>query len=216
MILEGQVGPQSRTDGATIPTRSARDGTLVLREGAGRYSESSLRGNIYTLFSGEVSGATALNKESAAGTIKLICGIYNPAGSNTYAVVLDFIASVIEGTKMSGPFVYSYQQCPAVTSTATGTIQSCNINPKANTRMIAQNNVVIVRQDAAATTFTSLRMVGGSANKESALSASVPEQRDRPEGSIVIPPGTIFGINEWAAGTESKYIASLTWEEIGG
>jgi hypothetical protein len=216
MLPEGQIGPQTKQDGSPSVLRQAKDGSLVVRDDAGRYTESALRGNLYTLFSGELTGAAAFNKESAAGTIKLICGIFNPTGSGVSAVIVDAVLSIVEGTKMSGPFVYGYQQCPAITSATTGTVRALNVGNSAASKMVAQNNVAVVRQDGATTTFNIARLLGGSANKESALTASVPEQRDRPEGSIVVPPGTVFGINTWAAGTESKFMGSLTWEEIAG
>jgi hypothetical protein len=217
MNLETTVGPQlNKQDGTIGPLRGARDGAIVVRDAAARYAETSLRGNVYSLYSTELTAAAAFNKESAAGTAKLICGLFNPTNSGTNAVVLDFILSIVEGTKMSGPFVYSFQQCPNITSAATGTIRPALIGNNTPSKMVAQNNVAVARQDGATTNLSVLRLACGSANNATALTAAVPEQRDRPEGQIVVPPGTIFGVSEWATGEASKYVATLTWEELVG
>jgi hypothetical protein len=219
MNLESTVGPQlNRQDGVQIPFRGARDGSVVVRDGAARYAETTLRGNVFSLFSGQITAAEPFNKEQAAGTAKLACGIHNPTNSGVNAVITDFVLSYVEGTKLSGPFVYSVQQCPAVKSAASGTIRPQLLGNTTQSKMIAQNNATIERQDGATTALTILRLTGGSGNSQgaSALAATTPEQRDRPEGEIVIPPGTLFGVSQFFTGEACKYVASVTWEEIPG
>jgi hypothetical protein len=216
MVNEGRTGVQALADGTQAAQRLGKDGAICATDAHARYYETAYRGNVYTLNSGEIELASAFATGSAAGTAKLLCGIFNPTGSGKNAVILNAVIATTVAKKTGAPFFYNFLQVAAITSTTTGTILSTNLTSQttSNSVLKAQNNVVVAAA-AGTPSFTNLGIVGGMGKLETeALNTATGNNIfDAVEGKIVVPPGVAFGITCKAAGEEHKVNAQLYWEE---
>ena len=217
MQVQVLTGQQNNPDSSVIVQRGGKQGDGIVSELHGKYYEQAYRGNLFILDSGAITLASTYTTASAAGTAKLICGIFNPTGSGKNVVVLGAMTCLISGTS-TGEFVYNAQTFPAgvsVTVTASGgTIRSSVINTIAvgsASVCTPQNAVVITRSDAATTALTQIGTCGGTA--AIAAGAGIYSVYDDVAGKIIIPPGTVFGISQIGAGTGAAY-GTLYWEEV--
>jgi hypothetical protein len=180
-------------------------GAALFSELQARYSALCRNGSIYVIDSDSVTLAAANATKGAAGTIKLINGFVNPFGSTVNAHILFVKSATVSGTP-AGPLFYNAQSLPAgvsLSNTATGTIRSTFLNTLASAatpnQITPEVNVVITRSDSATTAFTQIGIHGGPA--AIAAGAGLYNVRDEVAGSIIVPPGTVFGLAAVGAGT---------------
>lgn len=170
----------------------------------GRYYTQAYNGMLFFIDSDAVTLAAANTTKTAAGTIKLINGFFNPFGSGVNAEIVCAISTWTSGTP-TGSLVYNAQTLPAggsLTNAATGTIRSSilnTINTNQGTQMLAETGVIIARSDAATTNFTQIGVHGGPAAV--AAGAGLYTVIDEVAGRIIVPPGTIFGLAQIGAST---------------
>lgn len=214
MRLEGQVGVQNNLDSAAlVAARMGRQGDQIVSELHGRYYEQALRGNLFISDSDAVTLAAANATKGAAGTIKLINGFVNPYGSGKNAVILLAKSGSVSGTP-AGPLFYNMQQLPAgvsLTNAPTGTIRNALLGGPASA-MTSETGVVLTRSDAATTAFSQLALHGGPA--AIAAGAGSYSVIDEVAGSIIVPPGFVFGLACVGAGTSHVVQSTLVWEEV--
>ncbi|HEX3091523.1 MAG TPA: hypothetical protein VHW72_02805 [Candidatus Angelobacter sp.] len=180
-------------------------GAALFSELQARYSALCRNGNIYVIDSDSVTLAAAHTTKGAAATIKLINGFVNPFGSGVNVHVLVAKSATVSGTP-AGPLYYNAQSLPAgasVSNVATGTIRSHFINTIAAAAtpnsITPEVNVVITRSDSATTAFTQYGVHGGPA--AIAAGAGIYNVIEELAGSVIVPPGTVWGLAATGAGT---------------
>ena len=179
-------------------------GAGLFTELQARYSALCRYGAIYAIDSDAVTLAAANATKGAAGTIKLINGLFNPPNSGVNVHILMVKSATVSGTP-AGPLFYNAQTLAGgvtLTNAATGSIRSLLINtaqtPTPN-GITPQVNVVIARSDSATTAFTQIGVHGGPA--AIAAGAGIYDDQDEVAGKIIVPPGTVFGLTAVGAGT---------------
>jgi len=179
-------------------------GAALFSELQARYSALARYGAIYAIDSDAVTLAAANATKGAAGTIKLINGLFNPPNSGVNVHILSVRSATVSGTP-AGPLFYNAQTLAGgvtLTSAATGSIRSLLVNTAVTptpSGIIPQVNVVIARSDSATTAFTQIGVHGGPA--AIAAGAGMYQVIDEVAGSIIVPPGTVFGLAAVGAGT---------------
>jgi hypothetical protein len=185
-------------------------GSVLFSELLPRYSAMSKFDAVFFIDSDSVTLAAANATKSAAGTIKLINGFYNPLGSGFDCHIISANVSTVSGTP-AGPYFFNAQTLGAVslTNAATGKIWAGPLNTinqgqttfvlPNNQTIFAEVNVALVRSDAATTAFSQVWTLGGPA----AIAAGAGEYDCDKEiaGRIIVPPGCVFGITATGAGT---------------
>jgi hypothetical protein len=205
----GLAGP--RADGSVVDQfRFGKSLEQVISQGHGRFYEATSRNMVLHLNSGAVTVAAANVTGAALGTLAFICGFYNPPDSGVNAEVLVAKGSTVSGTP-GGPLLYNFT-VPAgrISSTPTGTFRSGYLanQQAASTPLVPLVNVVLATIPADTTTVgLEIGEMGGPA----AIAAGVGNYSviDEIAGSIVVPPGTAFGIVAKAAGTSHIVHAQL-------
>lgn len=200
-------------NGSQTPPTKGLTGAQRVQLAHGEYSDSAVRGRIFTMHSGAVTLDAANVTASALGTITFINGFANPPGSGKLISLLRAWVSTVSGTP-AGPYFYDYYAGVTVTASATGTIRSTYLNTNTAGSSVAHPLVdvaVAVSGGSTANTLT-LGVVGGPA--ASAVGAGLYGAVDEVRGSIIIPPGTVFGVTAKGAGTSHIVHCSLVWEEL--
>lgn len=207
-----RIGPISAASGNDEDFRSDGTGAIVMTQGHGRFAEAARRSRIFSLDSDSVTLAAAHTTKGALGTVKLIVGFFNPPGSGFNAEILRSHVATVSGTP-AGPYFYNFLAAAVIDSATTGTVRSTNLgnNSAGNTVVVPQVNVVLT-QAALTTALKQLGVQGGPA--AIAAGAGVYDSLDEPDGSIIVPPGTLFGICALGAGTSHVVQSTLVWEEV--
>jgi hypothetical protein len=219
MLIQGQVGQITGTDGSQPNLRQARTGELVVSQNHGRYYETASRGNMFNLtMSLSVGTVVAGNIVGAAANAATQFAIWNPLGSGFNMTILKTHIAIYSGTIVAGPVFHGVFALGNPTNATTF-----------DSGRGAQNSLIggrqpIVRYINTATTGTTI--TGGttplvhrpmnmqfSAGTYAAL-AGTPGIMDLVDGDIVIPPG--YGwLPLWTGGgTSVVFSASCTWEEV--
>jgi hypothetical protein len=180
-------------------------GGALFSELQARYSALCRNGSIYVIDSDSVTLAAANTTKGAAATIKLVNGFVNPFGSGVNAHILVAKSATVSGTP-AGPLYYNAQSLPAgvsLSNAATGTIRNSFINTIAAAatpnNITPEVNVVITRSDSATTAFTQTGVHGGPA--AIAAGAGLYNVFEELAGSVIVPPGCVWGLAATGAGT---------------
>lgn len=199
--------------GTSSPPTKGVTGAQRVQSAHGVYTDATARGRVFSLKSGSVTLDAANVTTSGLGTITFITGLANPSGSGKLLSILRTHVATVSGTP-GGPFFYDYYAGPVVTSAATGTIRSNYLGQNTAGASVATPLVDVAVSVVGGSTAATLQLgvVGGPA----AIAAGAGNYGycDEVAGSIVIPPGTLFGVTATAAGTSHVVHAMLTWEEI--
>lgn len=194
MIAETKVGPQTLTDGATGPVRSAKDGTTIVGQGLGTYEEICRRGLLLSVSTPMVGVTVAAAHVSplAAGTGQAIAGLFNPVGSGYDLVILRTKLWLVSGTP-GGPFGWNVIPANAgITATAvqgrrhdTGNLDGPLCGFVGTTALTGSSLASM------------LRGLGGPA--AIAAGAGVYSVEEETAGDIVVKPGGFAGLAATAA-----------------
>lgn len=211
MLFAGQVGQQTVKDGQNPTVRVGTTGEVIMSELHGKYYETTVRGNMFSLDSGAQTMAAATVTGAAAGTAKFLNGIYNPMGSGKLAAIVMSRVVNISGTP--GTY-YSYNAQSGIlttTSAATGTIQSGLIGSTTTSAMTPLVMVVLSNGGGTAA-MQQFAIQGGPGNLSSGTTNLCSD--DMVDGRIIVPPGCLFGLMVGSAGTTWVLQSTLFWEEI--
>lgn len=211
-LVSGLVGQASYQDGVTpFAARLGRQGELMGSDLHGRGYEQAFRGNVFVSDSDAVTLAAANTTKGALATVKLINGFFNPANSGKNAVILKASLATVSGTP-AGPLFYNFLVDSTISSAATGTIRASLLGASYTSAMTAQTGVVLTNTAAATTALKQLAVLGGPA----AIAAGAGNYSlvDDVGGSIIVPPGVIFGLTCVGAGTTHIVQTTLMWEEV--
>lgn len=208
-----RVGELLGGSGTSQPPTAGVTGAQRVQIAHGEYTDAASRGRIFSLKSGAVTLDSANVTTSALATATFINGIANPSGSGKLLSILRAQIATVSGTP-GGPFFYDYYSNVLVTNAATGTIRSNYLSSNAAGSSVATPLVDVVLTVSGGSTAALLQLgaIGGPA--AIAAGAGLYGTIDEVRGSIIVPPGTIFGIMATAAGTTHVVHSTLTWEEI--
>lgn len=209
---QGKVGPRVASDTTDIELRSDRTGAQVVTDAHGRYHEGAARGQIFSLDSDAVTLASANTTKGALGTLKFIVGFWNPPNSGKVCSILRATVATTSGTP-AGPYFYNFvPNMSTVSSASTGTVRSMYLGSAAASVVRPQVNVALAVLPADTTTVgIQLGTLGGPAAV--AATGTVLSVAEEVAGSIIVPPGTLFGITCVGAGTTHIVQSTLVWEE---
>lgn len=219
-INTGKITPTYKLPPGNATTNGGFQGEQWASEVHSKFFTLNYSGMVFCLDSDSVAvgAVTVFNTKGAAGTIKLLNGIFNPFGSGVNAEILTVASCWTSGTP-AGPLLYNAQSLPAgvsLTNVPTGTIRSGMLNTIAGATtdpfgITAEVGVVITRSDSATTAFAQIGAHGGPA--AIAVAAGMYSTIDEIAGRIVIPPGTVFGLTVSGQGT-SQVIQSSIWYAV--
>lgn len=206
MKAEIEVGPQINADGTTNVMRQTRLGALATTELHGKYSEQTVRGNVYTA----VSASASLL--AATGTAITPLSLYNPPGSgkNLYLIRTHLLPTVAPGTQVTGAFAYYFVNNPILSSATASTVNSNLIGANQKGVGLAYSTITVTPAPAVLLPFATKF---GTAAPTSTFPTRIVDDVD---GQIVIGPGGFLTVEETAADTTSNYFAivAFVWEEV--
>ena len=199
MKAEGRVGTIAATSGSLNTLRTARDGSLVVQVGGGKYIEAARAGRLFS----------AANQAAVNTTITLntnwegLC-VGNPTGSGKNLVMLEF------GWAMS--IVGASDGTVGLAIAANTTIGQV-ITPKAAMNG-AGTSIAYVDNDVDPTgTQTLIRVCGTAGTGATTTQIAVPQSIYDIGGSIILPPGrAILTYTTTAIAVGAVFY--FMWEEI--
>jgi hypothetical protein len=209
MIVQGQVGVQSVSDGALANAALGRNAEPLVSEWQGRYYSQTYRGLVFSLYSGGITIASTHASPLAAGTGTPIIGLWNPQNSGRNLVILKHGIASVSGTP-GGGFVWNYATNQTITQAVSGVIVSNFLGG-------AAASVVKPFTNAATTGSTvgiAFRLAGYGAAVTAAgsVGANTPIMEED-AGDIIVPQGAYVALAAYAVGTTNVVNAAITWAE---
>ena len=204
MLSEGNVGPDTLSDGASAPLRLDKTGALAVVQAAAALYEQGVRGKIFSA----ITAGSGVAPGTALGTTTPFT-LANPYKSKVNLVVLSGGIGYVSGTLGAGTVVWAYgaESATAVTGTAitpvAAIVGESGAVGKAFTTATVPATPVAVRN----------AFLLGAALATTALGPYI--VRDNVEGAIIVPPGcsiTLMGIA--AAGSTPLVMFDVCWAEI--
>lgn len=218
-IQFGQVAPPSTTsaaDGSNLPALQGKQGELLNSELHGKFYTQNYRQNMFYAANAVAGGSLVV----ATATSYTGLGLWNPAGSgkNVVLVRATAVPTTAAGTGTTVGYMWTQNAGSALgtaaplsaTTPITATRGSCNLNLPTG----QGNSVVIAVSAATLTTGGTLFIPSGVAAGTGAI--TVPNTflglTEYFDGSIIVNPGTFFGIGLAVAST-GTWNCSFMWEE---
>ena len=201
----GKVGPSVVADGSSALVRLGKTGELIAHTAHGKYFEAASRGNLFmaSLAVGGVAPGTAF---STTPTIAL----WNPPGSGILCAIQQVWVGYVSGTLGAGTLCHGVNPSQ-VTAPTTGT----EITPQGALLGVLRAKT---RAYTGATVSVTPVILRASLHLGAALAttATFPAVAyDEVDGSIVIPPGSLWAYHGVAAaGTTPLVIVSALFEEV--
>lgn len=211
--------PANRPDGTASGSTSDREGNTKETLGHAEYTESSRRGktfstmvSAYTLIA---DSAHALTFGGAVTWPKPIVGFYNPSGSGVNAVIMNAEGWHTSGTP-AGPFFLDFLCGQNWVSASSGTVYNGLLSGVAQggSAVIPQNGQNPTTSPANTSTMIDFDLLGGPETTVLTTSSGNAGSSKDLKGRITVPPGCLFGIFAYGAGTSDVVSASLAWEEV--
>lgn len=223
MLLQGTVGPQLDSDGATPPAgvRMGRLGDVIMSELHGRFYEQTYRGNVYSIGCQltALSAATILLTASA----QPIVGIWNPTTSPVNLVPLQamLVDELNNVTSVAlGAFVWA--------SSIGNVSLSAGLSPfnrKSLTTTGSQAKAFALSTASLLTGLTNNLTIFDAAEFNTAsglLTTTVAAATPTPsvsgvqnfDGSLIVPPGGVLGLFNTVSTTTHSVAARILWEEV--
>lgn len=201
---DGKVGIQSYADNSVNPLRTERTGALCTVLGHSANVDFANRGKIMVAS----NAAAGVAPGTALSTTPPIA-IWNPPGSGVNLNIMKVCMGYISGTLGAGSIVYAYALAQvAAPTTGTELTPNCTLlgSPRGVGRAFT-GSTIITTPTLLRPAFTIGAFAGG---------ANPPAHNiDEADGTISIPPGSIFVVQGIAgAGTSPLVLFSVTWEEV--
>jgi hypothetical protein len=205
MLAEAKVGVQANGAGTQTIHRSAKDGSLVVSNGRGFYTEAASQGNfmIATNAVAGVAPGTALSTTPPMA-------IWNPPSSGRNLAILKTNVTFVSGTLGAGSIVYATVLTQTtVPTTGTEIVPQCSLLgfPRGVGRAFT-GSTLIIAPAILKPAYTLGAFVG-----TTAVPATM--EVDETGGEIIVTPGTVFVMQGVAAaGTSPLVMFGVCWEEI--
>jgi len=217
--MYAKVGKLTQATGGNPLTSTPSGALRVADEGNGKYYQSALDGDIFTLTHHLTTTAIAaghLVAAAAAANVQFI--VWNPIGSGVNLSLLRFAVNITSGTTpISGLFHAIGAVAPTI---ASGTLASEAVITSHKASQATYNGKAgyyTHTSGAASTGAAAARVVqpvglNMSAGTFQSLAGTM--LVDKIDGAIVLPPNTFY-VPQWsAAGTSMLVGYALTWKEV--
>lgn len=207
MLVEGKVGPQNNSDGDDTEVRLAKDGTVIVGHGLGRYEEICRRGLLLVASTALAGFAMAASHASplTAATGTPILGLFNPLGGDYDLVVMRAKVWTVSGVP-GGPFAWNGILSPTgITGAVVPTQGRRTDNFTPDGPAVVVSNVALTGAQAG----VMLRGIGGPAAVASG--AGLYGVEEETAGEFVVTPGNMIAIAATAAGTTHVVGASISY-----
>jgi hypothetical protein len=198
MLIDGQVGQATVSDGTRVPPRLGRQTEVIVQELHGRYYEQVFRGN---MFSAANQAAQAISVALATTYTGLL--LYNPVGSpvNLVPNKVKFALSVAPAAIAPIGLIIGWAATGGVT------VQTTPITP--NNQIIGKARGIGIALSAATIVTPVWEMFLEDGFTAAALPA--PTLPVDLEGSIILQPGAFMAFGALTAVTG---LGSIFWEEV--
>lgn len=186
---------------------------MALQIGSGRYYLDTISGNVF------------IGSSAAAGVVlgiysntSVTFALWNPAGSGKNAIPISCQIGYVSGTAAASNFAYGFQTGVGSTIATGAPITAFTAVAPLN-GYIGQGNPSAMRFAPAAATLTAgcsfLKTMGVSqlVTTAATTSATTFQATEYFDGSLIIPPGTLFVVGGNIA-TVTTADVTLAWEEI--
>ena len=220
-IIYGQVGAPSSTsaaDGTNSPILQGKQGELLASELHGKYYTQNYRNNVYYAANAAAGGTIAVYSATSFTGL----GLWNPAGSGKNLVLIRATAAISTAAGTGTTFGYVYQQNvgsalgTAAPISATTPITATR-GPAVLGPLVAGQGASVTIAVSAATLTTASTLFIPSGVSAGTGAITVPNTfsglSEYFDGSLIVAPGTFFGIALAVASTNTTN-ASLLWEEV--
>lgn len=209
--IQGQVGPQTVSDGTAPSARMEKSAALVVTELHGKYAEQNYRGNLFwaTMTAGVIfpaPGATANNPIT----------LFNPAGStkNLNLISFDMVFTIIPGTPLTGLYGLYINNIPsaaAVTGTTLVPIPGLLTNAAgASARPLTTSTL-----PAAPTLLLPFAQKVTGEVATVVPNPAIPAFHIDFDGKVIISPGSAITPQQTVADTTNgSVICCFCWEEV--
>ena len=195
----------SSADGTQVPMVVGRGGDHLVSEVHGRFYQMAYRGNLFYARSPVAGTIIPIDTDTTAGHYKW--GLLNPSGSNVNLELLQvraelsatstYIAGAVYLVAFSGPVLTVI--LAGTTTTLSGAVQNALLlggnTPK--------SSVLSVYTVAASQADNHLTAIG---SFDAITTAAGPKLLRNFDGGMIIPPGTMIGVNGSAAQTSIAHI----------
>ena len=220
MLIQGQIGQTTASDGTQTNLRQGRTGELIATQAHPIYTEQTSRGSVFTLniapSSSTLSAGNALNAgagPASGGTTHM--ALWNPIGSGVNLSLLRFVSTPISGTPTAGPIYHTVMALGLPTLTA-------SIGQAYNNLVGGKSPVARYVASAAGTALTgsSVPVVFRTANVTysgaafAAAGGATATLIEDLGGDVVIPPGYGWVPCYTGVGTTFLCTFGITWEEV--
>lgn len=209
MLIQGQVGLQTVTDGAQVNTALGRHGEQYVSELHGRYYTLAKRGLLFGFSSAAITVAATHVSPLAANTATPIIGLWNPTNSGKDIVVLKQGVSTVSG-QPGGPFVWNYGTVTTTAAALSTAVSGRFGQAPAGSIALVYSNVVTTSSLAGVLAFHAAAITNITGAGNGGPSAFYEDRG----GDIVIPPGSWGAIAATVTGTSHVCQASVIWAEL--
>jgi hypothetical protein len=204
MLGEFRTGLIVAADGSKNPPRADRQGSLVVSQSHGRYTEAAFRGNL--CFSYSAARATSVPATAMIGNI-----VWNPPGSGIVLALQKWTAQiqVTSATCLGISLAYGAQAITPTTVTAANSYGNTFLNAGSPGNCIAKAYSI-------ATLLVVPTVVMNLYHNTAAIATTgVDIMQGDLEGMFIVPPGYIVCLASLGAAVAAAGMTStLTWEEI--
>lgn len=203
-----KVGPTFGGDGTTPFVRANRTGAMATVDVGGRYSESVLRGNVYTA---AVPPGTGVAPGTALGTTAAFV-VWNPSGSGVTIRMLHCSSGYISGTLGGGCIVHCLNTTNSATAPTGGTaVTPTNCFAGSASKSIAKvsfGSTLVATPISAAVHLNLTALVGTTDTGNYTAMEDL-------QGRYLLQPGNGWSLQGVAgAGTTPLMVFSAVWEEV--
>jgi len=218
----GQVGPAVLSDGvSTQPFRQGKTGEIIIQHLHGRFYEQVFRGNVYSIGCGLTALSAATVLLTASG--QPIVGVWNPPTSAFNLVMLQAsLRAGLNNVTSVAPGDYIWAASLNNLSLSAG-LNPVNRKTLASTGSAAKAFALSTASLLTGLTNSLTFLEGSDFNTASALlTTTVAAATPTPsvngihnfDGSLIVPPGGVFGLFNTISSTTHSVAGRLMWEEI--
>lgn len=206
ITIQGEVGPNTLSDGAVAAPRLGRSGEVVVTELHGQFYEIVKRGNVYIA----ATGAAGVAPGTALSTTPPLT-VFNPPASGVDLVILQAMLGYLSGTLGAGSMVWAVNNAANAAAPSGGTALT-PINARISTN---KGQGQAFQGATLPATPTILRPFCGLGPILATTAVQPWQIIEDLKGGIVIPSGCAASLTGIAtAGTSPLVLLGCVWEEV--
>lgn len=205
MADQGQVGPQTSSDGAVINLRLSRDACVVTQDGHSRYAESAYRGNMYI-----AANQTGVTTQAGLSATTPVLTLFNPKGNNKVAAVV-YAGVVLSVANAAAAIVWLAANINIAANAVTGTAATFSNCYLGNAGSPTCSPLTAATLPAAPIAIAQLGV--GLTGAITTVPGQVAFARQF-DGALIVGPGAAISFQTSTASGASSTFAEIIWEEF--